>query len=197
MKLIDLLKLGVSQWGEKPENFTDKEALSGHQYASFYEYILSTKKEKVKMLEIGIRSGGSLWLWKNYFQSYEIHGLEIAETFYEQRPFQKEVLEDSNVHIHWNFDSKNSSNYLKLPDNFDFIIDDGDHSLEGQMLTFRQAYPKLASKGVYFVEDVQGLDKIIPLIDSIKSVDNTAIVNVYIGKIYHKYDDIIVWVCKS
>ena len=55
---------------------TDKNTI--HSYLPLYESLLNTKKESAKsILEIGIRDGGSIKLWYDYFLNAHIYGVDI------------------------------------------------------------------------------------------------------------------------
>ena len=48
--------------------FTDKGSV--HTYIEFYESYFEPFQKKVSLLEIGLMTGGSLYLWKNYFTKF-------------------------------------------------------------------------------------------------------------------------------
>lgn len=53
---------------------TDKSSLK-HNYCPFYEATLP--KNPRKLLEIGVLSGASIRMWKEYFPNTEVHGLDL------------------------------------------------------------------------------------------------------------------------
>lgn len=185
----------IKEWGHSPTSFTDKGV--DHDYIDFYENIFKQDRYEKRILEIGISSGGSAWLWSKYFVNPEIHGVDIAQNFALKRPFQEELVKDPTVHLHWNFDSTHAKSYLRTPGEFDYIIDDGDHTPAAQIETFRQAYPSLKPGGYYFIEDCQDLAKAKYVQEHIKFWCGQAEPQLYTGSRHPaREDDLIVWVQK-
>ena len=57
---------------------TDKHTT--HSYDTVYHQLLSGKRDSVtSVLEIGVREGDSLRVWREYFPNATIHGIEINE----------------------------------------------------------------------------------------------------------------------
>ena len=55
---------------------TDKNTL--HSYLGLYQELLVSKKDTAKnVLEIGIRDGGSIKLWSDFFVNANVYGLDI------------------------------------------------------------------------------------------------------------------------
>jgi hypothetical protein len=112
-----------------------------------YEIIFteSLRDSTLNLLEIGIKDGLSLLLWKDYFLNATITGIDIKECLSlnkEERIIQ--LIEDAYT-----------INTVKtLPSNFDIIIDDGPHTLES-MIFFLTHYPNLCRKGgLVILEDI-------------------------------------------
>lgn len=136
--------------------FTDKG--SAHTYIEFYETYFDRKKNQhINLLEIGLMSGGSLYLWKNYFKDYTIVGVDLAETWYKFRPFQHELESDDNVKLLFQVDSRRSYIPKEVTERqFDFIIDDANHNVKPQIATMKNYWQFIKSGGTYFIEDVLG-----------------------------------------
>tara|TARA_R110000868_G_scaffold63957_4_gene192541 strand:- start:4717 stop:5322 length:606 start_codon:yes stop_codon:yes gene_type:complete len=174
MKLIDILNKfnldsdflnqGYTEGG------TDKN--SYHSYIeNFYEKEFETYKEsKIDLLEIGIETGGSLKLWKEYFlSSNSIVGLDISDEKIDQR--YKNI---DGVTMY--FDDAYDKNVSDTFDKFDIIIDDGPHTLESQLKSIELYLPKLKDGGLFIIEDVQSIEWFDSLIDKseeiCKSINN-------------------------
>jgi hypothetical protein len=159
MKLPELYQTLADQYGSKTGEmvftFSDKGAM--HSYVEFYESYFEPSRDQVSLLEIGMMTGGSMHLWQRYFKKYELVGMDISPTWNQPRDFQSEVENDPNISLFFEINSrdKNIPNEVKSK-KFDFIIDDGDHSVMAQMETFESYFPVLANNGTYFVEDVIG-----------------------------------------
>jgi len=188
MLLQEVYNNGVSMYGASPSEFTDKG--TWHSYINAYQEIFNKFPNGIKMLDIGVHSGGSLWLWSNYLKSYEIWGMDISPTYIPERPFQDELKNNSNINIVWNRDSTQSASFEDIPNNFDLIIDDGDHHADSQIKTFFAAWPKLSDTGTYIIEDVPGHQNIEYIINNIKTVYNNLKFEIYVGN--NRADDIII-----
>ena len=136
--------------------FTDKG--SAHTYIEFYEKYFDTKKgQHINLLEIGLMSGGSLYLWKKYFKKYSIVGVDLAKTWYKPRPFQPELESDANIKLLFQVDSRRSAIPKEVTEmKFDFIIDDANHNVKPQIATMENYWQFVKAGGTYFIEDVLG-----------------------------------------
>ena len=142
MKNLTLLEIYNNNWdGPIPGN-NDKG--SNHSYIEIYERLLSPYRDtNCKILEIGVAQGYSLRMWNQYFnKNSKVQGID----------WEKGNLCDNTLDVTYG-DSKDANLWTDW-DNFDIIIDDGDHSPEGQAATLAVWLPKLAKNGLYIVEDV-------------------------------------------
>lgn len=110
-----------------------------HGYMPFYEQHLP--KNPKRLLEIGVKEGNSIRMWKEYFPDCEIHGLDL---------FQEFPIPDI-PDVEWY--AGHQCNYYTLEQlrnfNFDIIIDDGSHNSRDQMMTFFGLF----NGKHYFIED--------------------------------------------
>jgi len=105
------------------------------------------------VLEIGIYSGGSLDMWRDYFgpsatiygvdiesacRNYERSGIHVLIGDQADRTFWRRVIADGT---------------LPAPD---VVIDDGGHSPDQQRVTMEEILPLIRPGGVYVCEDVHG-----------------------------------------
>ena len=137
---------------------TDKTPKYNHYYTPEYHKILKDKKYS-SMLEIGIgypelmckwtnenyKSGASLFMWRDYFKDCIIHGADIKQF----------NITENNIKIHQCDQSKTDSleNMMNNIGNVDFIIDDGSHILEHQILTFKTL--NKYCNDIYIIEDIK------------------------------------------
>ncbi len=100
------------------------------------------------MLEIGTEENKSLYMWQNYFPKAKIYGLDIGnELKYEQGEIFKGDQSDVEV-------LKDISK--KMGGKLDFIIDDGSHVPEHQILGFNYLFNNVLKEGgVYIIEDIE------------------------------------------
>lgn len=104
--------------------------------------------KRVSLLEVGVKNGGSLMLWRAYFPfDSRIYGLDINQGApqFQHEPAIKILHGDSKEASFDYFDTEC----------LDIIIDDGDHALTAQLHTFSIWFDKyLCPGGVFVVEDV-------------------------------------------
>jgi len=197
--LQELCDQGTARWGEDPAYFTDKG--SWHSYIDTYQSLLDKYKSSIRILDIGIRAGGSLWLWKTYCEQhnipYDLWGMDIEPTYCNIREFQTDINDDPYVHLLWNSDSTLQSTYDGIPGQFEVIIDDGAHTLDSQITAFSLAWSRLVPGGTYVIEDIQGEHLIMILEKHIKSVSPSAQISQHIGYKNGRIDDILLVITKS
>lgn len=189
MKLVELLeKNGNYGFGNDPG--TDKE--SQHKYVTtFYEEAFSPyKKKEVTILELGINGGGSLLLWRDYFQQGKIIGLDIADSL--SRP--KEEYTGMDIRFKNGYDT---SVIDSLP-SVDIAIDDGPHTLSTQIEFIIYYLPKIRPGGLLVIEDIPSIDH-IPYFEKLALKDpSVREMKVYdTSKQYSQYDNIIYAVWKK
>lgn len=127
-----------------------------HEYTYVYEkYMEGYRKEELNMLEIGICSpfypGASLRSWYRYLEKANIFGIDIVDcsNFDNERVRTSVVNQTSSVEL---------KNFVADMPNFKFIIDDGCHDDTAIIISLGSLFPKLESKGVYFIEDLHVAD---------------------------------------
>ncbi|MBA3830074.1 MAG: hypothetical protein H0X33_14125 [Taibaiella sp.] len=114
-----------------------------HGYMPFYEQHLP--KNPLRILEIGVKEGKSMRMWREYFPDAQLHGLDL---FIEYPP------PEDVPGVVWH--TGNQIDYLMLDmlrhQQFDVIIDDGSHNSRDQMMTFFGLMHETCN---YFIEDLQ------------------------------------------
>ena len=168
--------------------FSDKG--TSHDYIAAYYSPLFTplQFENIKLLEIGYQEGRSLRLWRNYFPNAELWTAE-----YNNDPNLTLVPEISYL---WG-DAYTQDILDKVEDSyFDFIIDDGPHTLNSQVYAIKNWTKKLKSGGRLIIEDLQDpayLDTLHAEAENIGESSRT--VDMRANK--HRYDDIIFEIIKK
>lgn len=116
-----------------------------HGYIDFYARTLP--KNPKKILEIGVKEGASIRMWKEYFPDAEIHGLDLFEEY--------PIPDIEGVTFH----KGNQCDHMLLErlrqEEFDVIIDDGSHNARDQMVTFFSLF----NGGHYYIEDLHCNDE--------------------------------------
>lgn len=172
IEIIKKYELEYSPIKSYNDGFTDKWSLNketGHSYAqNFYEKeFLKYKNNEISLLEIGIMTGGSLKLWKEYFiNAKKIVGVDITNQFLSEKYSNIEGVE-------YYFRNAYDIELVKMLPNFDIIIDDGPHSLDSQVQTLKLYLPKLNKDGILIIEDIQEYSWFNNLIEELKNLSKS------------------------
>lgn len=131
---------------------TDKNTT--HSYLELYELLLRSRKNTAtNVLEIGICSGGSIKLWHDYFPKATIYGLDIIS----ENDVWDELKNKERIKLYTSTDAYNINffNSVLAKKKFDFMLDDGPHTLES-MISYITMYSKLLTDdGILILEDIQ------------------------------------------
>lgn len=115
-----------------------------HLFTEFYDDVFSTY-ESPRILEIGVHMGASIQMYLQYFKNPYVVGMDIS----------KKVDTDGS----WKFvlgDQTNLNDLYKCVEDvpFDFILDDGGHTMRQQQITFGYLFDYVRSGGYYIIEDL-------------------------------------------
>jgi len=136
---------------------TDKYQLG--YYDHFYEnQFKSYVKSPINILEIGIRGGGSIRIWKEYFHpDSNVYGGDIE---------QFEQIEGTICHRIDMYSIEALNLFEDLY--FDIIVDDGVHTYESFEKVIQIYFSKLKNDGMLIIEDVIKSEWVEPLLDLAK-----------------------------
>jgi SAM-dependent methyltransferase len=128
------------------ENLTKRCDKFEHYFPLYEEHFKKYIGKNPRILEIGVRGGGSLQMWKEYFGTgTKVFGVDIDP--------KCKVHEDVDISIEIGDGSDiNFWNSYKHKD-FDIIIDDGSHDNPDQIATLKYTYNFLKDGGTYWCED--------------------------------------------
>jgi hypothetical protein len=175
---------------------TDKN--TAHSYLSLYQQLLVGKKVTAKnVLEIGIYNGGSIKLWSDFFVNATIYGLDIMNI----AKVWDGIKNKDKIILYTSTDAYNNdffiSNFLDKNIKFDFMLDDGPHTLES-MKKFIQLYSQIMTDdGILIIEDVQSWDWIDILTREVPEHLKPFIKSYDLRPIKNRYDDIVFTIDKS
>ena len=180
---------------------TDKNTT--HSYLDLYEKLLFSKKHTAKhVLEIGIgdfgdKNGGSVKLWRDYFPNATIYSLDILPA---DRVLD-ELLIDDRVVLHTSTDAYNESvfntHFLQKNMKFDFMLDDGPHTLES-MVQFITLYSQLMEDdGILIIEDVQSISWLSVLQNAVPDHLKQFVKTYDLRENKNRWDDIVFTIDKS
>ena len=137
---------------ELAEKYNTDKQLKDHNYVLMYGRLMEEKRATTnKMLEIGFGEGGSVKMWMDYFFNADVYCIEYFDKEYSDVWHSPSAdIPDLNV---IKGDSTKPETWIEIPNNFDYIVDDGSHQPEDQIATFLLGFPHLKSGGLYFIED--------------------------------------------
>lgn len=142
-----------------------------HDYHLLYENILNDDIESI--LEIGVKQGRSLGAWRSILPKTTLYGVDITDEEFND----KFIPSDAKTFV---LDSTAAKSLEKIGvDSFDIIIDDGNHFIENQIMTFENFHK--AFKKHYVIEDVYG-ENLNYLIGYIKSVETFKKIEIFVSK---------------
>jgi Methyltransferase domain len=122
-----------------------------HYFDIYHRHFAAFRGRAVHVLEIGVYSGGSLDMWRDYFgPQAQIYGVDIepACRAYECDGVRIFIGDQADR----NFWRRLRQEGLTL----DIVIDDGGHQTQQQIASFEELLPSLRPGGVYLCEDVHG-----------------------------------------
>ena len=131
---------------------TDKNTT--HSYLPLYQHLLQSKKETAKnVLEVGVQRGGSIKLWRDFFPNATVYGIDSMQ----EREVSADLKNDSRVVVLSDTDAYNVdffNSFYRKNIKFDFLLDDGPHTLES-IYQFIEWYTHLmAADGLFVIENV-------------------------------------------
>ena len=176
-------------------NRSDKNTI--HSYLDLYEKLLHDKKYTARnVLEIGIgpfknSNGGSIKLWHDYFVNANIYALDVLH----MDVVWDGIKSNDRINLITSTDAYNedffNSYFLHENLKFDFLLDDGPHTIES-MKQFIKLYTNIMTEdGVLIIEDVQHMDWIQELTNVVPE-HLQKYVEVYdLRCVKQRYDDIV------
>lgn len=129
-----------------------------HYFEIYERHLQKFKNTSVTLLEIGVKNGGSLLLWRKYFgPSAKIFGADIYEKSLKMQKNsiygspERIVIGDQGTESFWN-NVREALPTKKL----DILIDDGSHIPKHMKMSLNHSLKLLRPGGVYLCEDVHG-----------------------------------------
>lgn len=117
-------------------------------YLDVYDFYWDSLREKATcVFEIGVRSGGSLKMWREYFSKAFIWGLDINPECNRFYGVDIQVVTGSQ-------DDPIKAGEVAPFQSFDIVIDDGSHVIDHVLASFSLFWPRVRPGGWYAIEDV-------------------------------------------
>lgn len=106
---------------------------------------------EVQVVEVGIYSGGSLQMWRDYFgPGCQVYGVDVREAC---RAYEADGV---RIFIGDQADAGFWEDFRRQVPIVDIVIDDGGHHPDQQIPTLEALLPHIRPGGVYACEDVHG-----------------------------------------
>jgi hypothetical protein len=127
---------------------TDK----GRSYTRvYYDLLAHVRDEPLRIFEIGVKDGGSLRMWREFLPNAALFAIDVDPrclSFERELPNTTIRLVDqgSAAELHQFVEETGGE--------FDFIVDDGGHTMPQQITSFEVLFPHVVSGGAYVIEDL-------------------------------------------
>ena len=126
---------------------------------AFYDRLFLPRKKTTKsILEIGVQTGDSILLWKEFFTNARVYGIDVLPCPVNDGLFEMSCDPNSGIRI---FDNTNAYGEIVIeglkhiePEGFDIIIDDGPHTYDSMVYFLLRYLPIVKSKGILILEDI-------------------------------------------
>jgi len=116
-----------------------------HAYDHFFDKYIG---KKITFVEIGVKGGGSLFMWREYFgPEARIIGIDINP---EVKKWEKDGFE---IFIGNQSDKNFWKKFLKKIQNIDVVLDDGGHTYDQQIITVESLASSINDGGIIVIED--------------------------------------------
>jgi SAM-dependent methyltransferase len=123
-----------------------------HYMDVYHRHLAKFVGTPVHVVEVGVYSGGSLRMWREYFGSLcRLTGVDIQPGCRDYAdPATAIYVGDQGDRAFW----RDFRAHVPI---VDVLIDDGGHRVEEQMVTVEEILPHLRPGGVYICEDIHGI----------------------------------------
>jgi hypothetical protein len=129
--------------------------ISTHGYSIIYDqYLNKWRESEIRVLEIGVcmectQGGQSVRMWYDYFPKASIYTFDIVDM---------KALENDRIRF-FQGDQSDRDSFIKMYKtfgsiDFDFILEDGSHIHQHQMISLGHLFKYVKSKGYYILEDM-------------------------------------------
>lgn len=146
----------VCAYPGRPGFYTSDKGADHDYIDSYYAAEFEGKRESVSnVLELGVQWGGSLMLWSSWFPNAKVIGLDIYEGVPQHYDEMRGDREFPNVEIRIQDGYAEPVIAEHENDFYDYVIDDGPHSLASMVIAIHRWLPKVKPGGKLVIEDIQ------------------------------------------
>jgi cephalosporin hydroxylase len=155
MNLIDI----YSEYCVDSNGWPTTDKGSFHDYLeAYYTEEFANPERVTSVLEIGVQNGGSLILWHEWFTNAKIVGIDIMDACLNNYKEASLGREFPRIEIIIADGYDKSVVYTHKDNSYDYIIDDGPHSIESMKIAIELWMPKVKKGGKLIIEDVQSVE---------------------------------------
>jgi SAM-dependent methyltransferase len=132
------------------DTFPTDKCSDRHGFLEVYEPLFEPMREdSIRFFEIGILTGLSHLMWRNYFPHAEVYGIDLKD-------YSKVAAKDGIQTFVADQSNRNDLlGFLEFSGgNFDVILDDGGHAMDHQQVSLAYLFPHVKPGGLYIIEDV-------------------------------------------
>tara|TARA_B100001564_G_C20589204_1_gene646999 strand:- start:503 stop:1267 length:765 start_codon:yes stop_codon:yes gene_type:complete len=125
-------------------------SLKHKNYFKIYDELLKKYKNKpIIFVEIGVFSGGSLFMWRNFLgKKARIIGIDLNPDVKKFEKYGFEIfIGDQSKEKFWDY-------FFKKIGKVDVVLDDGGHTNYQQVITTNMCVPMIKDNGMLIVEDI-------------------------------------------
>ncbi len=157
-------KTGAVNLTDLADQYGSDKGSTKHRYTELYHMLFNPyRQRKINFLEMGLLIGGpehgedadrkttdlpSIRMWLEYFPKARIHGLDVSDFSWfdhDRFTFHRCDMDDRRA----------IADAAAAMPMLDIVIDDASHASHHQQNAFLEIFPKLASGGLYVIEDLR------------------------------------------
>jgi len=153
--ILETYKLNGTLYPDNPSYGTDKGDAKSYVDGFYEEKFSKYRNQDITLVEIGVRSGASLCLWKNYFSKKStIIGLDnLVDKNQHSIPVNEDWVTGDNIQYIIG-DAYDQSMSDQIGGGIDILIDDGPHSFESHVKLLQLYTDKMDEGGMIVIEDI-------------------------------------------
>ena len=171
---------------ELDNSYTDKGNV--HSYYETYTNLFENRRYVKHVMEVGVREGGSLKLWLEYFPEAVVYGIDSdteSVQWHLLDPFTGRFM----VKFADAYDKQTAESYGDTK--FDIIVDDGSHTLEHQKRFIDYYFDLLKHDGVMIIEDIEKIEYCDVLYNCVPEEYRECVTVYDLRARKNRYDDIL------
>lgn len=127
---------------------TDKGPLYTRVY---YDLLAHLRDQPLRLLEIGVYNGGSLRMWREFLPNAALFAIDVDSRCV---AFEREIPNTTIRLVDQGSEQELSAFVKETGGEFDFIVDDGGHTMVQQVTSFKMLFPHVVAGGAYVIEDL-------------------------------------------